>query len=106
MTRDEALALHRQAPFTLSGVLATYTPVDGADAFSITVIPRYNAERVTAQGFLERRDVVHVRRADLPREPRQGDRLSFGGVTHEVDASEDADQQSRRVLLVRRILAP
>lgn len=105
MDRTQALAAHHAAPFADTGVAATYTPVDGG-AYSVAVVPRYNAPRVDAQGFLSRRDQLHVLRSALAAEPRQGDRIAIGDEVHEVDAWEEAGNGARRVLTVRRIHNP
>jgi hypothetical protein len=105
MDRATALAAHHAAPFEAAGVVGTYTPVSGT-AYAVPVVPRYGAQRVDAQGFLVRRDLIHVLRADLLAEPAQGDRLTIDGVVHEVDAWEEAGNGARRVLTVRRLYAP
>ena len=105
MNRSEARSAGQAFAVAFYGTAATYTPVDGA-AYAVTVVPRYNQERVDAQGFMVRRDVFHVQRADLAREPKQGDRITIGAEVHEVETWEDASHGARRVLLVRRILRP
>lgn len=87
-------------------VAAIYRPASGAAGYSVRVIhhaPHLQVDLDSGSAVTSTAPTFGVRAADLQREPRPGDRLTYDGKTYRILSAEFDGQAAYRLVCQREV---